>query len=320
MDWNTIVTDLSGIDTDDTTYRITTDQTIEPLAESIRSVGLLTPPFIFRKSDQKSMVVSGFRRVAACQHLGLASMRVRLLNPGISPERLAEIAICENSSQRPLNPVEMSRSLHLLTPYGGDRRKLEQACQHLGLPDHSSMRDKIMRICRMPIALQESILENAISLTTALQLDDLDTETGLQLADIFRNLHLSHSKQREILISLMEVALRDKVTPGSLLHNPSFQVLLSDPDKSLPQKANAVRHYFRSKRFPHLTLTEETFRKESKKLSLGDKVQLQAPAGFESQEYFFTMRIKNLSDLDANITILKNALDNPALKKILSRR
>ena len=76
-----------------------------------------------------------------------------------------------------------------------------------------------MRICRMPIALQEGILESAISLNTALQLDDLDTETGLQLADIFRNLHLSHSKQREILINLMEVALRDKVTPGSLLHD-----------------------------------------------------------------------------------------------------
>lgn len=319
MDWETFETDLSGIDIENNTYRISTDQSIEPLAASIGAVGLLSPPFLFRKSDSEYIIISGFQRVAACLHLGHPSIRVRLVNPDAPLERLAEMAICENSSQRPLNLVETSRSLNLLARYVDDQTKLEQGFQRLGLPDHSSMRDKIMRICGMPIAIQDGILEGVISLNTALQLDDLDAETGLHLTDIFRNLHLSHSKQREILTNLIEVALRDKVPAVTLLHDILFQALLSDPETNLPQKANNVRNYFRSKRFPHLTLTEETFRKESKKLSLGNKVRLQAPAGFESQEYVFTVSIKNLYDLDASINILQNAMDNPALKKILSR-
>lgn len=319
MDWVTLEIGLSGIDIENNTYRITTDQSIEPLAASIGSVGLLNPPFLFRKSDQETIIISGFKRVAACLYLGHASICARLINPDIPLERLAEMAICENSFQRSFNPVETSRSLNLLARYVDDRTKLEQSCQRLGLPDHSSMRDKIMRVCGMPVVIQDGILEGGISLNTALQLDDLDPETGLCLTDIFRTHHLSHSKQREILTNLIEVALRDKVPTVTLLHDTLFQALLSDPDTSPPQKANNVRHYFRSKRFPRLTLTEETFRKESKKLSLGNKVRLQAPANFESQEYVFTVSIKKLLDLDANIKILQNAMHNPALKKILSR-
>ena len=319
MDWDTLEIDLSNIDIENSTYRITTEPSIEPLVASIGVLGLLNPPFLFRKSDSKYIIISGFQRVAACQHLGHPSIRGRLINPDIPLERLAEMAICENSSQRPLNLVETSRSLNLLTRYVDDRTKLEQCFQRLGLPNHSSMRDKIMRICEMPIAIQDGILEGAISLNTALQLDDLDAETGLSLTDIFRNLHLSHSKQREILTNLIEVALRDKVTAATILHETVFQTLLSDPETSLPQKANNVRNYLRSKRFPRLTLAEETFRKETKKLSLGDKVRLQAPAGFESPEYVFAVSIKKLYDLDASINILQNAMNNPALKKILSR-
>jgi ParB family chromosome partitioning protein len=319
MDWETVDTDLNGIDIENSTYRITTDRFIEPLAASIGAVGLLNPPFLILTGERKYTVVSGFRRVAACLHLGYANIRARLLKPDIPQERLAEMAICDNASQRSLNLVETSRALYLLARHTGDPEQFEQACRRLGLPDHPMMRDKTMRVCRMPAAIQAGIMEGMLSLNTSLALDDLGDKVGLMLAAMFRDLHLSHSKQREILTNLDEVARRDKITPEALLADAPFHDLLSDTDTSRAQKANLVRHHFKSKRFPGLTLAEETFQKEAKKLSLGDNLELKAPSGFESREYLFTVKVKNLSDLAASIKTLKKALDNPALDTILTR-
>lgn len=318
MDWEAFDIDLNDIDVNNSTYRITTDQTIEPLIVSIGAIGLLNPPFIFPAAHRKYMVISGFKRVAACRHLGYASIRTHLLNPDITPDRLAELAICDNASQRPLNLVESSRALTLLAGHVQDSSTLEQITRRLGLPVHASIRDKIMRLCRMPDTIQEGILEEGISLNTALMLDDLGTENGVMLAEIFRDLHLSHSKQREILIHLDDIARRDGIGTDALLKDTQLQTLLSDPDTNHVRKAKLVRQFVRSKRFPVLTHTEETFQKESKKLSLGNNLRFSAPSSFESREYVFTMGVKSLENLESGIKNLQNALNNPALQKILA--
>jgi ParB family chromosome partitioning protein len=318
MDWETFDIDLNDIDVNNSTYRITTDQTIEPLIVSIGAIGLLNPPFIFPAAHRKYMVISGFKRVAACRHLGYASIRTHLLNPDITPDRLAELAICDNASQRPLNLVESSRALTLLAGYVQDPAALEQINERLGLPEHAAMRDKVMRLCRMPDTIQAGVLQEAISLKTALMLDDLGAENGVMLAEIFRDLHLSHSKQREILIHIDDIARRDGINTSALLNNAQLQALLSDPNTNHVQKAARVRQFIRSKRYPVLTHTEETFQKESKKLSLGHNIRFSAPSSFESREYVFTMGVKSLKDLESGIKNLQKTLNNPALQKILT--
>lgn len=318
MDWRTFETDLSCIDTENSTYRISTDNSIEPLAASIGAVGLLTAPLIVAAGDRNYVVVSGFKRVAACRHIGHATIRARLLNPDILPERLAEMAICDNACQRPLNVLETSRALNLLVRHIKDPVELDRTCRRLGLPEHPSMRGKIMRVCRMPVDIQKGVLDGAISLNTALELDDMDREAGLPLSGMFNELQLSHSKQREIITNLVEVSRRDKVSIGSLLGDALFQVLVSDPDTNRTQKAGAMRQYFRKKRFPFLSATEERFQKESRKLPLGNNVRLQAPQGFESSGYVFTVSVKNISELEACIKTLQDTLENPALKNILA--
>jgi ParB family chromosome partitioning protein len=318
MEWVTYDTDLDGIDVANDTYRITTDQSIEPLTASIGALGLLHPIVVFPTAKRKYIIVSGFKRVAACRRLGNVTIRAHRLTSDTPPERLAEIAICDNASQRPLNLVESSRALTLLAGQVRDSSIREQITRRLGLPEHAAVRDRIMRLCRMPDTIQAGILEAGISLNTALMLDDLGTANGVILAQIFSDLHLSHSKQREILIHLDDIARRDGMGMDVLLMDAELQALLSDPDTNHVQKAKRVRQFIRAKRFPLLTRTEETFQKESKKLSLGNNIRLSAPSSFESREYVFTMSVNRLEDLESAIKHLQNTLHNPALQTILS--
>jgi ParB family chromosome partitioning protein len=318
MDWRISETDLSCIDTENSTYRISTDNSIEPLAASIGAVGLLTAPLVLAAGDRNYVVVSGFRRVAACRHLGHATIRARLLNPDMSPERLAEIAIGDNACQRPLNVLETSRALTLLVRYIEDPVKLDASCRRLGLPEHPSVRGKIMRVCQMPVDIQKALLDGTLSFNTARELDDMDRADGLPLAGLFRELQLSHSKQREIITNVVEIARRDKVSVGALLKDARFQTLVSDPDANRTQKAGMVRQYFRKKRFPFLSATEERFQQESRKLPLGNNIRLQAPQGFESSAYDFIVSVKNIAELEASVRTLQATLENPALKNILA--
>ena len=318
MDWETRDIDFSRIDVSNHTYRITSDQTIEPLAASIGALGLLNPPFLIPADGRQHMVVAGFKRVAACRQLGHAGLRARVLRKDVHRERLAEIAVCDNSSQRSLNLVELSRSLNLLTRQVENPSTLEQVCQRLGLPDHASMQGKIMRICRMPAVVQEGILEGAISLNTALMLEKAGGEGGALLANMFLKLRLSHSKQREILTNIDDITHRDGVSVKTLLNDRRLHALIADPETNRTQKAAKVRQHFRSRRFPQLTLAEHNFQSISKKLPLGDNLRIQAPAGFESSEYLFTIAVKEPADLERGLKTLQQTLDDPCLKHILA--
>ena len=174
-----------------------------------------------------------------------------------------------------------------------------------------------MPVCRLPAAIQEGILEERISTDTALALNNLGLETGVLLAESFRNLQLSHSKQREIILNINDISRRDGIDAGVLLRDTALQALLSDPETDHVQKANSLRNHFRSKRYPSLTHFEETFKKETKQLSLGKHIRLKAPQAFESGEYAFTISIKSIEDLENSIKSLQNTAKNPALQNIL---
>ncbi len=60
--------DISRIDLDDQKYRISIDNTIDSLLESISTTGLITS-CILRKVKNQFVVVSGFRRILSMKHL-----------------------------------------------------------------------------------------------------------------------------------------------------------------------------------------------------------------------------------------------------------
>ena len=76
---------LSAIDRSDNTYRITTRRDIKTLAASIELAGLIHPPLLIKK-NRGYAVLSGFRRVAACESLKREEMDCRIILSGKEPD------------------------------------------------------------------------------------------------------------------------------------------------------------------------------------------------------------------------------------------
>ena len=247
---------LASIDLEDNTFRITTDTRIEDLILSIKSVGLLNPPILIKKTSG-FQIISGFRRISACLSLGMAEIPARIVDSDRKKLECVKFAITENSLQRTLNLVEQSRSFYMLSGFYKDNDHLAGAASVLGLPNNPSIINKIKKICKLPRDIQNGVLSNTISLSMALELEMLEKGEGAAFAILFDNLKLSLNKQREIITHIKEIAIIDNISIINLLTKSHLREITDDKDLDRSQKINKIRLYLKQRRFPEITRAEK---------------------------------------------------------------
>ena len=187
---NSIQTHVRWIDSDkitvgDRRFQVTTETNVENLALSIRKVGLMHPLLLTARSEGY-IIVSGFRRMAACQRLDWRRIPAVVLDSQEGIQDCIELAIADNSLQRPLNLIEISRALGLLTGLQTADSHLAAAAANLGLPDNPEMISKLINIKELPDQIQSGVLNNTLSLAMALELGQFDAEIGIRLVVLFK--------------------------------------------------------------------------------------------------------------------------------------
>ncbi len=308
--------DLASIDLEDNTFRITTDTRIEDLILSIKSVGLLNPPILIKKT-YGFQIISGFRRISAYISLGMVEIPARIVNSDGKKLECAKIAITENSLQRTLNLIEQSRSFYMLSGFYKDNDHLADAASALGLPDNSSIINKIKKICKLPREIQNGVLSNTISLSMALELEMLEKDEGSAFAILFERLKVSLNKQREIITHIKEIAIIENISIINLLTKSHLREIADDKDLDRNKKINKIRLYLKQRRFPEITRAEKELEIKIKKLKLGINMKLIPPKNFESSIYSLNLQFASMEQLQENKTALEKIIQNPILKYIL---
>jgi len=310
---------LSRINSQDDTFRITTRTSVDDLLASIPHEGLLNPPLVIpQPSDFR--IVSGFRRIAAFNELGLQEITIRILKPDVSPLQCLRFAIADNAYQRPLNLIETSRALQKLSGYLGTGKRIAESASILALPSNLSIINKIKDLCLLPEIIQNGILNDAISLAMALELKTLAPDSAIAIARLFNELKMSLNKQREIVTLVKEIARRDGISQKKLLEDNQLQEIINDEDCDRGQKVRELRAYLRQRRFPQIVKSEAIFEYQRRQLNLGNDIKLIPPKDFESTTYTVNMSFSSIAQLKALHTKLDRMTKHPGLKKIIKRR
>ena len=309
---------LSLIDSNDDSFRITTQINIDHLMDSIDNVGVLNLPLLIEKKSGYK-IVCGFRRIEACRRLGWTDVEARILDSDTKRLECIKYAITDNSLQRPLNLIEQSRSINMLYGFFKDVSALGKSLSVMGLPDNPSIIKKIKELYHLPGFVQSGILSNTISLAMALELGRLQLEAGECLAKLFQTLTLSLNKQREILTLLKEISLREDTSILKVLENDNLQKILTNKNLDRNQKIREIRIYLKQRRFPVITAAEKEFEKHVKKLKLGSGTKLIPPDNFEGTTYTLKLFFKNLIELKDRKASFDALIKNPSLNKILDR-
>jgi len=270
---------LAGINLQDDTYQITTRTDVNDLLESIQYDGLITPPLLIKKNSA-FIIVSGFRRIAACRKLNWNEVTARILKPEVDALDCLRLAIAENALQRSLNLIETSRCLQKLSLFITHSRHLAESASSLGLPDNPSFIEKIKSLSHLPMPIQNSILADTISLAMAKELESLKADCAIAFTRLFDQLKIGLNKQKELVTLVKEIARRDGLSTQEVMEDKHFIEIMTRQDLGRGQKSGKLRAYLRQRRYPRIAEAKKKFEIHRKNLNLGTDIKLIPPKDF----------------------------------------
>jgi ParB-like chromosome segregation protein Spo0J len=277
---------LAAVDLDNRAFVVTFGRNCEPLVRAIGHAGLINAPVLAPAPGQAAYrIVCGFLRVQALQQLGIAEFSARVIQPGATDAEMLAWALHDNLGHRAFNPVEQAGAVGRLLNYLPEEQVVSLWLPLLGLQPAMKALDSCLRIDGLEHELKQAIAGGSIAPHSAAELALLPAGDRLALYRLFTSVHLSASKQAEVVETCGDLARRDKMTIGAILQSDGIQELLAAPNPNLSQKGEQVRVWLRRCRFPRLSRREEQFIALAKKLPHAGGVRLVPPPSFEGGTY-----------------------------------
>ncbi len=311
------VISMSEIDSADDTCCLTLHANPGSLVASIEAVGLINPPVLRENRDFKYRIVCGFRRVKACESIGLRKIKCRILLGDLSELDLLRLAILDNRSHRCLDAVEQARGIQKLSAHIQPTDRLQVVSFLLGFPPNQKVYDKLDNLSRLPEPVQAGVLDETVSLEAAALLGKLSAKISLCFLDVFKRLRLSQNKQTQVITLIQEIGKREDLEPEEVLQEKEVRTVMGRQDLNRNQKGSAIRAYLKRRRFPVLTEAERKFQRQRKALKLDECIHITPPPYFEGGPYTLRMDFKSMKDFDERRKALDAMAENPALKRLL---
>lgn len=149
--------------------RIFNEEKLQELAASIKEFGVVQP-LVVRKKGKGYELVAGERRLRAAQLAGLTMVPVIVKD--YDDAKMMEIALIENIQRHDLNPIEEAQGLRrLMSEF---KLTQEQAAEKVGRSRVAVT--NILRLLNLPQAIQEQIIQGALTMGQAKQLLGLPKE------------------------------------------------------------------------------------------------------------------------------------------------
>ena len=132
-------------------------EALEELADSIRTLGLIQPITVRRKSDGRYQIISGERRFRACRHAGMDMMPAYIRDT--NDQGMLELAIVENIQRENLDPIEVAMSYQRLI----EECSLTQEQMAVRVGKKRASVTNYLRLLRLPAKIQHDLKVGLLS-------------------------------------------------------------------------------------------------------------------------------------------------------------
>ena len=311
------VTDIAS---DDGAFVVTYRPQTQRLLDSVARMGVLTPLHLRRPAESTRLqLVAGSKRLRAAKQVGQATVPALVHEAGeLSEQQAFLLAVHDNLACRAFNAVEKARILRRLRydfQYP-DADLTEQFCPLLDLPPRTDTLEAYCTLATLDDALQAATVENALPVNVALWAGGLDTADRQAALPVFAGLQLGSNRAQECAAHIDEVCQRDACTAAALFERLGIPALLADPQRSGPQKREAVRHALRQARYPQLTAHEQRYREAVRRLRLPPAIALRPPPYFENRQYQVSFSFDRRQELRHAAQRLLDAADSDAMDEL----
>ena len=132
-------------------------EALEELAVSIKTLGLIQPITVRRKTDGRYQIISGERRFRACQMAGMDMIPAYIRDT--NDQGMLEMAIVENIQREDLDPIEVAMSYQRLI----DECSLTQEQMAVRVGKKRASVTNFLRLLKLPAKIQHDLKVGLLS-------------------------------------------------------------------------------------------------------------------------------------------------------------
>jgi len=209
---------------------------LKEMADSIKTVGIIMPVIAANAGDGTYIIIAGERRTRAARIAGLKS--VPAIVRDYTDQKRLEISLIENIQRSALNPIEEAAAYKNYM----DFINLTQDELAVRMGKHRSTIANVLRLLKLPVEIQKSIEEGAVSSGHARALLSVNES------------RLREKLYREIISS--DVSVREAEKRAAALNEKKGKEKSSDLKNKVKGSAK--------KRLPEIEEMEEKFRNKFK--------------------------------------------------------
>ena len=195
------------------TRTVLDEKSLDELADSIKSIGLMEPIVVRASGGGRYQVIAGERRVKACYMAGVYKIPAVVRN--VSDQQAAAMTIIENLLREDVNPMDQAQGFRRLAEEFGFSR--EQIAERTGKSRASIC--NFLRLLQLPPRVQEMLHQGSLSLSHGKVLFALSNFEDSVVVEYAQKIApLSVRKAEELIASFLGAPGSDPtVIPGRYL-------------------------------------------------------------------------------------------------------
>jgi ParB/RepB/Spo0J family partition protein len=307
------------INTADDSFRITFAPGLEELKDSIKNVGVINPITLRHTQDGTYQVVTGYKRLLACQELNRQTIPALIYEPhDLSPMQAFLYNLHDNTFTRTLNIVEkFNVCTKLIKTFAvTEEDVVRNYLPLMGEEPSYKILHQFLALQQLIEPMKQHVVENGFALSSANRIAEFTPATQGSLLDVLKHVSPSTSKLNELLTLIREIAARDGTSVEEILQRYQLLTIVADPAVAAPEKVQALRQTLRSVRLPHLTERQQQLTSLIQGLQLPQMAKLVADPYFEDPKLKLEYQFSAPEELNALVAKIQEAFDKQHWHKI----
>lgn len=266
------------------------------LYTSVQKIGIIQPVMLLNTSP--FIVVTGFKRLAIVQHLGLKE--IPYIPVDIS-EREALLYAIHDNIQRGLNLVEKAHALERMLHIGFTSAEVYDTMKIIGLQPHEKILKTLIALASAEDSFKHFIVTHNLSMKIVDYLMRFDVNERSSIIGLLSSFHITESTIREILEILNLLKIKQDKLPFERLNPASGQELM----KQLKEMA-----------YPILTALHRELQGIRQASALPPNIDIKVDPFFEKEYIDIGIRAKNKDDVYQAIEKLRRLVDDGIIGSI----
>ena len=285
----------------DRTYYLPCYDAIGPLVESIRQIGVISPPVVRINDDSALAPVVGRRRIEACSKAGISQLSVFVVDASEPRDKLVNLLFWDNISRIENNTVTVAAMVTRLLDVFDSETVADKYLPWIGVPPRGPRLLKLKTIAQLDDRSQRALWFGRIVEKTALLLAGLNTKDRFEMLNFVERYGWNANKSDEMAQAIYDLSiLSGKSVSETISEAIQFVEPQSEQDDPV-RKSEKMRNLVKSLRWKDLCQHQDLFNQWLKKLDLPRHIRVKPTISFENDSVSIEITANSLNEADGII-------------------